>query len=1776
MSAAPPRTALSASLPSARFDKAGRVLAVNDAWLEACGFTRDEVIGSTMRIIQGRDTEPQRVAALLAACRARQAHTTTITNYTKRGVKFANHIQLLPDAADEFVTVNTIDFILPESVPAVVLHAEKGVVAENSQWQGSARAAVEDLLGDGLRELCAEEEVARDVAELRRSFKAREAAKRKVCGRTADGLDVEVEVELQPAGTRRCVARFEVKSRLPSHKAGALFDKEGCVVEVNDAWLYVCGFSRSEVVGQKMRLIQGPRTEEEKVAQLLSACQARKSLRVTITNYDKNRQAFANTIKLFPVENGGFITHNEIQFLPDEDVPSALFDEHGKVLQVNKLWLNFCGFSAQEVVGRTMKIIQGPETEMDKVGSLLDACRERRKAVVTVTNYTKQQHMFANKITLIPVGGKHFLTRNEITFKLVRHEPSALFDSRGRILDVNELWLSHCGYTREEVVGRTAKMLQGPETEEISLRSLLSFSARREKVCVSVTNYTKSGCKMINVVSLWPVGVDHFITLNRFKYCLRKDIPSARFDKTGKVVRVNNAWLRHCGFRRDEVLGKTMKIIQGPETEPEKVKVLLKACKDRAELSITITNYTKTGLRFRNAIKLFPIGTSEFITENIISFVLDEARPAALVSSEGELLQVNEQFGAAFGRRNEKLVGASLSKACMAESEEDRLAINKLLEQASKTACLTCTVYGARVKARVSCAAATPTDFICTFDVSSVLDSKEPSVLFDKRGKVLEVNQAWLDVCGFHKEEVLGHTMRIIQGRDTEARKVRQLLDACAKRTPLDITLTNYTKDRTKFSNHLQLKPLGTENFITVSRIQIQLPRDEPALRFDADLKILDVTEPWLGFLGVTREAVIGSNVLSYLAGDQETHAMQQVPRNRAGSEVSLVWMSSSGVRVKGNATVKASMSGEFVMLCALKYLLPQSTPAALFDCKGVVMDVNSIWLQYCGFKREEVVGKTMRIIQGKDTEQAQVERLLEACRRREQCKVTITNYTKDGVKVRNEISLEPVGADSFITVNRFKFVGVLDSKSASCLCDKQGRIVDANPLWLDFCEYSLEEVVGKSLTVLSGKETEVHKTEELLEAISTGTRVSTYVTNYTKSGTKFLNSVMAKPVGEKEVILDCHMRVLLCTDVASALFNQDGKVKDVNGAWMKFCGFKREEIVGKTMALIQGPNTEKDKVEALLAACRKREKLSITITNYTKSGHIVANTINLKPVGSKQFVTTNTFRFILSKTIPSLLLNAKSQVEDVNAPWLDAFERIREAVVGKGVQEVLATSSSEVFKFDELKQALRKRVPKQVSFLHSSKKRSFRDEVTLSPVGIDQFIIVHRVSNAIQENLQLKVLDPRKAPKRRRQHGSSERKAKRSKDKVRKTPSSLEQQPMNGQVAVAKGVSAKCEVLQLKFVHAESWHASYVRTRHKNLRCFPFCSPSHRERSFCGLPITVMYPSDSIESAKKLNMIGCFRKAKAPLLLNCGGRSAEVFEKEHQNEIIAGLFTAYDKEARLGTYEFRPPRKWRYKCEQNKYTTSELHTFTVYLLQLSEATNAYECVGSKDSPAFNIVSAWNQSLETVSRPLTAAKEVRSASSRPDGQSAESANSSESMPPYADAAMLAENMRKGKRSDGVERRETEHDPNGNRVYSEMYRQNYYPSMSPYSAAGHMMPPYYDMYPRGYPPSYGAYMPYPPMYPSPFPPPNAHASSGSSSRHKEWAGGRRRRGDDDSRTEVYSSSSMFHHVHDPSAIPGYMHYQFANHARASMMQYYRNRASEGAKKWTSSSSASSSE
>lgn len=74
--------------------------------------------------------------------------------------------------------------------------------------------------------------------------------------------------------------------------------------------------------------------------------------------------------------------------------------------------------------------------------------------------------------------------------------------------------------------------------------------------------------------------------------------------------------------------------------------------------------------------------------------------------------------------------------------------------------------------------------------------------------RVIHVNRAWEQLCGWRASEVQGKTMAILQGRDTDPEVLRQVRATADSASRVQVLCVNYRKDGSKFLNRLQVSPL--------------------------------------------------------------------------------------------------------------------------------------------------------------------------------------------------------------------------------------------------------------------------------------------------------------------------------------------------------------------------------------------------------------------------------------------------------------------------------------------------------------------------------------------------------------------------------------------------------------------------------------------------------------------------------------------------------------------------------------------------------------------------------------------------------------------------------------------------------------------------------------------------------------------------------------------------------------------------------------------------------
>lgn len=83
-------------------------------------------------------------------------------------------------------------------------------------------------------------------------------------------------------------------------------------------------------------------------------------------------------------------------------------------------------------------------------------------------------------------------------------------------------------------------------------------------------------------------------------------------------------------------------------------------------------------------------------------------------------------------------------------------------------------------------------------------------------------------------------------------------------------------------------------------------------------------------------------------------------------------------------------------------------------------------------------------------------------------------------------------------------------------------------------------------------------------------------------------------------------------------------RIVSVNDSWEKLCGYSQNECRGHTLEMIQGPETNRSAITALMAQLLKGEEAGTVLTNYSKNGRKFHNRLRVGPLKNDQGLVTH------------------------------------------------------------------------------------------------------------------------------------------------------------------------------------------------------------------------------------------------------------------------------------------------------------------------------------------------------------------------------------------------------------------------------------------------------------------------------------------------------------------------------------------------------------------------
>nr|AML79542.1 putative LOV domain-containing protein [Hedwigia ciliata] len=288
--------------------------------------------------------------------------------------------------------------------------------------------------------------------------------------------------------------------RLPDHP----------IVFASEGFLRMSGYDREEVIGRNCRFLQGPDTDRGTVVEIRDAIREERACQVRILNYTKQGAPFWNLFHMAPI----FARDGRVMHFVGVQTPIAC------ELAAESLPGEVAAEDSVEETSEEMHLRDGEDARVDEEDEAEPATVNkavRQKAALAVQRVTGELaqcsrvrgDLVQNRSVGLSdcaakgvVSSSLMLSLTRIQQSLVLADPS-LPDTP--IVHASDVFCELTGYSREEVVGRNCRFLQGPETDLEAVREIREAIEGERPCTVRILNYRKDNTPFWNHLHVAPV-----------------------------------------------------------------------------------------------------------------------------------------------------------------------------------------------------------------------------------------------------------------------------------------------------------------------------------------------------------------------------------------------------------------------------------------------------------------------------------------------------------------------------------------------------------------------------------------------------------------------------------------------------------------------------------------------------------------------------------------------------------------------------------------------------------------------------------------------------------------------------------------------------------------------------------------------------------------------------------------------------------------------------------------------------------------------------------------------------------------------------------------------------------------------------------------------------------------------------------------------------------------------------------------------------------------------
>jgi diguanylate cyclase (GGDEF)-like protein/PAS domain S-box-containing protein len=337
--------------------------------------------------------------------------------------------------------------------------------------------------------------------------------------------------------------------------------------------------------------------------------------------------------------------------LLDDIATQGIFtlDRHGNLLQSNPSFAAMLGYTESEMEGLNVRHwnaelsvtqITMIYNELTTSPRLFDTVHRRKDGTLVKTQVAAK---------IVQIEGEHYVyatvtdavrqnrgsAKLELLVSCMAHSndvviitDAGLIDVPGpRIVFVNEAFGKLYGYTRDEAIGNTPRMLQGPKSDPATLSQIRIALSQWKSVRVELINYAKDGTEYWVELDITPVAdangrYTHVISVQRDITLRKANLEQSRklslaveqsnesvivTDLDGNIEYANDHFVRASGYSREELIGQHPRFIRSDMSSPEIDLAISEAVARGQSWRGEILNRRKDGSEYTTLTSMNPV-----------------------------------------------------------------------------------------------------------------------------------------------------------------------------------------------------------------------------------------------------------------------------------------------------------------------------------------------------------------------------------------------------------------------------------------------------------------------------------------------------------------------------------------------------------------------------------------------------------------------------------------------------------------------------------------------------------------------------------------------------------------------------------------------------------------------------------------------------------------------------------------------------------------------------------------------------------------------------------------------------------------------------------------------------------------------------------------------------------------------------------------------------------------------------------------------------------------